>query len=79
MFICSCNGLTDKDIHAAVDAGATRPQEVYAAKKCRAKCGNCVPGVVCMLRQALRDQKALTAALRNVGEMSDRGTMQAVA
>ncbi|GBR05627.1 (2Fe-2S)-binding protein [Acetobacter oeni] len=72
MFICSCNGLTDKDIHAAVDAGATRPQEVYAAKKCRARCGNCVPGVVCMLRQALRDQKALVA-LSNAVEMADRG------
>ncbi|NHN86726.1 bacterioferritin [Acetobacter musti] len=79
MFICSCNGLTDKDVHAAVGAGATRPQEVYASRKCRAKCGNCVPGVVCMLRQALKEQKAL-AALRTVSEISaDNGLYQAVA
>ncbi|MBO1359254.1 (2Fe-2S)-binding protein [Acetobacter sacchari] len=61
MFICSCNGLTDKDVQAAVVAGATRPTEIYAAKKCRAQCGNCVPGVVCLLRQALQEQRARLA------------------
>ncbi|GAN62555.1 (2Fe-2S)-binding protein [Acetobacter indonesiensis] len=52
MVICSCNRLTDKDVKSAVADGATRPREIYASKGCKAQCGNCVPGVVCMLREA---------------------------
>lgn len=54
MFVCSCNMLTDTDVDMAVNQGATRPKEVYAAKGCKAQCGNCVPGVLCLLRRALR-------------------------
>ncbi len=54
MFVCSCNMLTDTDIDIAVSNGATHPREVYAAKGCKAQCGNCVPGVLCLLRRALR-------------------------
>ncbi|GAN60299.1 MULTISPECIES: (2Fe-2S)-binding protein [Acetobacter] len=52
MVICSCNRLTHKDVEAAVESGATHPREIYASKGCKAQCGNCVPGVVCMLREA---------------------------
>ncbi|MBV1837253.1 bacterioferritin-associated ferredoxin [Acetobacter estunensis] len=58
MYVCACNGLTDKDVHDAVDAGARKPGEVYAARKCRAQCGNCVKGVVCLLREAMRNREA---------------------
>ncbi|NVN12502.1 MULTISPECIES: bacterioferritin-associated ferredoxin [Nguyenibacter] len=54
MFVCSCNMLTDRDLHDAVAGGATRPGEIYAAKGCRAQCGNCVPGVLCLLRRAIQ-------------------------
>lgn len=62
MFICSCNSLTDKDVHAAITAGATHPRDIYAARKCKAQCGNCVSGVVCLLREAIRAKKAATLA-----------------
>lgn len=54
MFVCSCNMLTDADVETAVRNGAVRPKEVYESKGCRAQCGNCVPGVVCILRQLAR-------------------------
>ncbi|MBB2205118.1 (2Fe-2S)-binding protein [Gluconacetobacter takamatsuzukensis] len=54
MFVCSCNMLTDQDVERAVDNGATRPREIYAARGCRAQCGNCVPGVLCLLRRAIQ-------------------------
>ncbi|KAB8125351.1 bacterioferritin [Komagataeibacter medellinensis] len=45
--------LTDTDVETAVKNGAVRPKEVYESKGCRAQCGNCVPGVVCLLRQMI--------------------------
>lgn len=72
MYICSCNGLTDHDVSAAVEAGATRPVEVYAARKCRAQCGNCVKGVVCILREALKQRNAAAAmASREMAAQQD--------
>ncbi|MBS0960604.1 MULTISPECIES: (2Fe-2S)-binding protein [Acetobacter] len=62
MIICSCNSLTHKDVEHAVEYGATHPRDIYAARGCKAKCGNCVPGVVCMLREALV-KKSQTPAL----------------
>ncbi|MBS4074562.1 (2Fe-2S)-binding protein [Ameyamaea chiangmaiensis] len=53
MIVCSCNRLTHHDVEAAVDGGATRPKEIYASKGCKAQCGNCTSGIVCLLRQAL--------------------------
>jgi len=57
MIVCSCNALTNHDIADAVRRGASRPKDVYAAKGCKAQCGNCVPGVVCALRSLMRERK----------------------
>ncbi|WP_182951232.1 (2Fe-2S)-binding protein [Gluconacetobacter takamatsuzukensis] len=54
MIVCSCNALSHTDIEAAISAGASRPAEIHAARKCRAQCGNCVPGMLCLLRNALK-------------------------
>lgn len=53
MIICSCNALSHIDVEAAIRSGASRPAEVYAARQCQAQCGNCVPGILCLLRAAL--------------------------
>ncbi|MDI6653372.1 (2Fe-2S)-binding protein [Gluconobacter japonicus] len=63
MIVCSCNALSHKDIESAIDAGASRPADIYTARKCRAQCGNCVPGMVCLLRQALQNRKHMQAAV----------------
>ncbi|WP_082778417.1 (2Fe-2S)-binding protein [Gluconobacter japonicus] len=63
MIVCSCNALSHKDIESAIDAGASRPSDIYTARKCRAQCGNCVPGMVCLLRQALQNRKHMQAAV----------------
>lgn len=65
MVVCSCNRLTHVDVETAVAGGATHPREVYAARGCRAQCGNCVQGVVCLLREARKKhQLAHEAAAR---------------
>nr|WP_294916948.1 (2Fe-2S)-binding protein [uncultured Neokomagataea sp.] len=59
MIVCSCNALSHLDVEAAIQSGASRPSEIYTARKCRAQCGNCVPGMVCLLKEALQKHSAL--------------------
>lgn len=54
MIICSCNGLSDRDVQAAIQAGIMKVSEVYSARQCQVKCGNCVKGVACLLKEARR-------------------------
>lgn len=55
MIVCSCNILSDQQILAAVaTAKQDRPptvSEVYAALRCRARCGGCAATV-----RRIRDQ-----------------------
>lgn len=54
MIICSCNGLSDRDVQAAIQAGVVKVSEVYSTRQCQVKCGNCVKGVACLLKEARR-------------------------
>lgn len=67
MIVCSCNALSNHDIADAVSHGASRPKEVYASRGCKVRCGNCVPGVVCVLRSLLRERQEADAALSGNG------------
>jgi bacterioferritin-associated ferredoxin len=49
--ICSCNVLTDKQISAAIAAGAIRPRDVYCACGCKAECGGCTASILAMVRE----------------------------
>ena len=50
MYLCLCNALTDTDVRHAVQEGACRPREVYAACGCRAQCGGCTRTILGMVR-----------------------------
>ncbi|MDJ0389635.1 (2Fe-2S)-binding protein [Roseomonas sp. E05] len=50
MYVCLCNGLTDTQIRGAIDAGARRPKEVYAACNCSAQCGCCTGTMLSIIR-----------------------------
>jgi bacterioferritin-associated ferredoxin len=43
MYVCLCNGLTDRHVHQAAQAGATRPSQIYGACGCVVQCGGCAP------------------------------------
>ncbi|QHC35677.1 bacterioferritin [Komagataeibacter xylinus] len=58
--------LTDTDVETAARNGAVRPKEVYESKGCRAQCGNCVPGVVCILRQLARQGRMVMPEMSHV-------------
>ncbi|HWD58123.1 MAG TPA: (2Fe-2S)-binding protein [Stellaceae bacterium] len=51
MYICLCNGLTDRDVRANCE-GCPSVAMVYQALGCAPQCGKCVPYV----RQMLREQ-----------------------
>ncbi|MBD3896658.1 (2Fe-2S)-binding protein [Halomonas sp. ML-15] len=41
MYVCLCNGVTDKAIREAVDGGARCWREVREATGCATQCGKC--------------------------------------
>jgi len=61
MYICLCNGLTDRDVRANCESGCSVAM-VYRALGCEPQCGKCVPFV----RQMLRQQDA--AAMETGGD-----------
>lgn len=57
MIICHCNGITDRDIHAAMDwmraadpETIITPGKVYHALGKRADCGGCMPLFLATMR-----------------------------
>jgi bacterioferritin-associated ferredoxin len=50
MYICLCNGLTDRDVRANCESGRSVAM-VYRSLGCEPQCGKCVPYVRQMLRQ----------------------------
>jgi bacterioferritin-associated ferredoxin len=52
MFVCLCNGLTDRDVRESAEAGCSVAM-VYRTLGCQPQCGKCVPFVREMLRQSM--------------------------
>ena len=57
LYVCNCNGIRERDVRAAIDAGATRPAEVFRHKGCQAQCAKCV----CEMRQMIQDSREALA------------------
>ena len=53
MYVCNCNGLRQRDARPAIEAGATRPAEVFRHHRCQAQCAKCV----CDLRKMIQDSR----------------------
>ena len=51
MYVCICNALTEKHIAEVAKSGTSRPNEVFAACRCRAQCGSCVRRILDLVRQ----------------------------
>jgi len=60
MWICLCKGVTDRQIRAAINAGASTPKEI--SDRCRAAtgCGGCLPEVCRLLADHLAARAFLT-------------------
>jgi bacterioferritin-associated ferredoxin len=59
VYLCNCNGIRVRDAHAAIQAGATRPADVFRHCQSRPQCAKCV----CDIRRMIEDaQEALRYA-----------------
>ena len=57
MYVCNCNGIREREVRAAIAAGALRPAEVFRACEARPQCARCV----CDMREMLDEQQAALA------------------
>jgi bacterioferritin-associated ferredoxin len=57
VYVCNCNGIREREVRAAIDAGATRPVHVFAAARCQPQCARCV----CDMRQMIAEQQEVLA------------------
>lgn len=49
MYVCNCNGIRERQVRAAIAAGAARPADVFKAHQCKPQCARCV----CEMRQII--------------------------
>jgi bacterioferritin-associated ferredoxin len=61
MYVCNCNGIRERQVRAAIAAGATRPAEVFKVNGCSPRCAKCV----CEMRQMIQETRQ---ALRYAAE-----------
>jgi bacterioferritin-associated ferredoxin len=52
MYVCNCNGIREREVRAAIEAGAKRPAEVFKACDAKPQCARCV----CDMKQMIDDQ-----------------------
>ena len=51
VYVCNCNGLRQRDVARSIEAGATRPRDIFASHQCQAQCAKCV----CDMRRMIQD------------------------
>ena len=52
LYVCNCNGIRERDVHAAIEQGACRPAEVFRKAQCKPQCARCV----CDMQQMIQAQ-----------------------
>ena len=61
MYLCNCNGIRERDAHAAIASGARKPAEVFRRCGAKPQCAKCV----CDLRRMIQDAEI---SLRHAAE-----------
>lgn len=49
LYVCNCNGIRERQVRAAIEAGASRPADVFRAQGCKVQCARCV----CEMREMI--------------------------
>lgn len=53
MYVCNCNGIKEREVRAAIAAGASRPAQIFKACDAQVQCARCV----CEMRQLLDESR----------------------
>ena len=57
MYVCNCNGIRERQARAAIEAGATRPAEIFRHCQSVARCAKCV----CDMRRMIQESRTALA------------------
>jgi bacterioferritin-associated ferredoxin len=53
MYVCNCNGIREREVRAAIAAGANRPALIFKACDSTVQCARCV----CDMRNILDEER----------------------
>lgn len=53
MYVCNCNGLRQRDVAQAIEAGVSRPRDIFERHQCQAQCAKCVCEMRVMIQESL--------------------------
>lgn len=59
MYVCICNGITDREVREAVHAGATDLAQLSAMTGCSTVCGSCGDLALEIMEEARREHFSL--------------------
>jgi bacterioferritin-associated ferredoxin len=68
MFVCLCNGITDRDIRQTAEAGCRTMAELTMRTGCGAGCGSCVDMATALMEDV---HAAQVSAAADVGGVRD--------
>ncbi|MFF2411155.1 bacterioferritin-associated ferredoxin [Streptomyces sp. NPDC058092] len=74
MYVCSCFGITEKQVKEHADAGACTPRQIASACKAGTDCGGCVRAIQAMLGRGACPRRELLDRKRTPGTTGDAGT-----
>lgn len=67
MYVCSCFGITEKQVKEHADAGACTPRQIASACKAGTDCGGCVRAIQAMLGRGACPRRELLGQKRMPG------------
>ena len=53
MYVCNCNGIRERQARAAVEAGASKPADIFRSCQAQVHCAKCV----CEMRRLIQEQR----------------------
>ncbi|MFD9485437.1 bacterioferritin-associated ferredoxin [Streptomyces sp. NPDC059991] len=77
MYVCSCFGITDKQVEQHAAAGACTPRQIASATKAGTDCGSCVRAIQGLLgrgacpRRELLEKGGVSAVLATEQKLAE--------
>ncbi|MFD9604275.1 bacterioferritin-associated ferredoxin [Streptomyces sp. NPDC059970] len=74
MYVCSCFGITEKQVKEHAEAGACTPRQIASACKAGTDCGGCVRAIQAVLGRGACPRRELIDRKRTPGTAGDAAT-----
>ncbi|MFF1643939.1 bacterioferritin-associated ferredoxin [Streptomyces sp. NPDC058240] len=74
VYVCSCFGITEKQVKEHADAGACTPRQIASACKAGTDCGGCVRAIQAVLGRGACPRRELLDRKRTPGPADEATT-----